>query len=108
MNLKAAGLQAEVIASVSNESMVVQDVLSEKIPTWRGALPRFWEAMLIGRLAPDQGAVHLPRCNRRAGRVSSARTMYSFAMERNTMARFSATLEESARLGIKHGLHSVN
>jgi ATP-binding cassette subfamily B (MDR/TAP) protein 1 len=40
--------------------------------------------------------------------VSSARTMYSFAMERNTMARFLATLEESARLGIKHGLHSVN
>jgi ATP-binding cassette subfamily B (MDR/TAP) protein 1 len=30
--------------------------------------------------------------------------VYSFAAERNTMARFSAALEESARLGIKQGL----
>ncbi|KAL6634546.1 hypothetical protein ACP70R_027217 [Stipagrostis hirtigluma subsp. patula] len=36
--------------------------------------------------------------------VSSARTVYAFAAERSTVARFSAALEESARLGIKQGL----
>jgi ATP-binding cassette subfamily B (MDR/TAP) protein 1 len=36
--------------------------------------------------------------------VSSVRTVYSFAAERDTLARFSAALEESARLGIKQGL----
>uniref|UniRef100_A0ACD6A4J6 Uncharacterized protein n=1 Tax=Avena sativa TaxID=4498 RepID=A0ACD6A4J6_AVESA len=36
--------------------------------------------------------------------VSSARTVYSCAAEQDTMTRFTAALEESARLGIKQGL----
>ncbi|KAL6650704.1 hypothetical protein ACP70R_009629 [Stipagrostis hirtigluma subsp. patula] len=36
--------------------------------------------------------------------VSSARTVYSFAAEGSTVARFSAALEESARLGVRQGL----
>ncbi|CAL4968869.1 unnamed protein product [Urochloa decumbens] len=46
---------------------------------------------------------------RRAGAVaeqavSSARTVYAFAAEASAVARFSAALEETARLGIKQGL----
>ena len=36
--------------------------------------------------------------------MSSVRTVYSFVAERSTMARFSAALEESTRLGIKQDL----
>ncbi|KAF8653194.1 hypothetical protein HU200_062644 [Digitaria exilis] len=36
--------------------------------------------------------------------VSSARTVYSFAAEASTVARFSAALEETVRLGLKQGL----
>jgi len=36
--------------------------------------------------------------------VSSVRTVYAFVAEKTTMARFSAALEESARLGLRQGL----
>ncbi|XP_066321782.1 putative multidrug resistance protein isoform X2 [Miscanthus floridulus] len=36
--------------------------------------------------------------------VSSVRTAYSFVAEASTMARFSAALQESARLGLRQGL----
>ncbi|KAL6888381.1 hypothetical protein ACP4OV_009407 [Aristida adscensionis] len=36
--------------------------------------------------------------------ISSVRTVYSFVAERSTMARFSAALDESTRLGLKQGL----
>nr|CAB3450016.1 unnamed protein product [Digitaria exilis] len=36
--------------------------------------------------------------------VSSARTVYSFAAETSTVARFSAVLEETVRLGLRQGL----
>jgi ATP-binding cassette subfamily B (MDR/TAP) protein 1 len=132
-----AGSTAEVIASVSNDSLVVQDVLSEKIPNvvrsaatflgsyavgfailWRLTLvalpaipllviPGFmYGRMLIGLARQIREQYARPGAIVEQA-VSSARTVYSFAAERNTMARFSAALEESARLGIKQGLHSV-
>uniref|UniRef100_A0ACD5XWR8 Uncharacterized protein n=1 Tax=Avena sativa TaxID=4498 RepID=A0ACD5XWR8_AVESA len=128
------GTTAEVIASVSTDSLVVQDVLSEKVPNfvmnaarflgsyavcfalvWRLALVALPSLILLvipgfmyGRIL-----IGLTRKIREhytcAGAiveqaVSSARTVYSCAAERDTMARFSAALEESARLGIKQGL----
>ncbi|KQJ93765.1 putative multidrug resistance protein [Brachypodium distachyon] len=128
------GSTAEVIASVSNDSLVVQDVLSEKVPNfvmnvamflgsyavgfallWRLTLvalpsillliiPGFmYGRILVGlaRRIREQYAVPGALAEQA---VSSARTVYSFAAERSTMARFSAALEESARLGVKQGL----
>jgi ATP-binding cassette subfamily B (MDR/TAP) protein 1 len=128
------GSTAEVIASVSNDSLVVQDVLSEKVPNfltnsatflssyavgfvllWRltlAALPSILLLIIPGFLY-GRTLIGLARRIRaqyaRPGAiveqaVSSVRTVYSFAVERHTMARFSAALEESARLGVKQGL----
>jgi ATP-binding cassette subfamily B (MDR/TAP) protein 1 len=128
------GSTAEVIASVSNDSLVVQDFLSEKVPNlvknaatflgsyavgfallWRLTLvvlpsilllviPGFmYGRLLIGLARQIREQYTLPAAIVEQA-VSSARTVYSFAAERDTMVRFSAALEESARLGIKQGL----
>ncbi|CAM0946790.1 unnamed protein product [Alopecurus aequalis] len=128
------GSTAEVIASVSSDSLLVQDVLSEKIPNlvmnaatflgsyavgfvllWRLTLVAVPSILLLvipgfmyGRVLISL-ARHIREQYARPGAiaeqaVSSARTVYSFSAERDTMARFSTALEESARLGIKQGL----
>ncbi|KAL6888379.1 hypothetical protein ACP4OV_009405 [Aristida adscensionis] len=128
------GSTSEVITSVSNDSLVVQDVLSEKVPNfimnismfvasyavafaliWRLALVALPSVLLL--IVPGflYGRVLIGLARRireqytRPGdiaqqAVSSVRTVYAFAAERSTMARFSAALEEAARLGIKQGL----
>ncbi|XP_047044346.1 putative multidrug resistance protein [Lolium rigidum] len=128
------GTTAEIIASVSGDSLVIQDVLSEKVPNfvmnaarflssyaicfaivWRLALVALPSLLLLvipgfmyGRIL-----IGLTRQIREhytctgaivEQAVSSARTVYSCAAERDTMARFSVAQEESARLGIKQGL----
>ncbi|KAL6659654.1 hypothetical protein ACP70R_002483 [Stipagrostis hirtigluma subsp. patula] len=129
-----AGSTSEVITAVSSDSLVLQDVLSEKVPNfvmyvslflgsyaiafallWRltlVALPALLLLVVPGFLY-GRVLVGLARRIReqytRPGAiaeqaVSSVRTVYSFAAERSTMARFSAALEESARLGIRQGL----
>uniref|UniRef100_A0ACD5V4V0 Uncharacterized protein n=1 Tax=Avena sativa TaxID=4498 RepID=A0ACD5V4V0_AVESA len=127
------GSTAEVIASVSNDSLVVQDVLSEKVPNfvmntsmflgayavgfallWRLTLVSLPSVLLLIIPGFTYGRILIGLARRireqysRPGAiaeqaVSSVRTVYSFAAERDTMARFSAALEESARLGIKQG-----
>ncbi|VAI45146.1 unnamed protein product [Triticum turgidum subsp. durum] len=128
------GSTAEVIASVSNDSLVVQDVLSEKVPnfvmnaamffgSYAVALALLWRLTLVALpsvlllIIPGfmYGRILIGLARRireqytRPGAVaeqaiSSVRTVYSFAAERTTMAHFSAALEESTRLGIKQGL----
>ncbi|KAK1600929.1 hypothetical protein QYE76_007980 [Lolium multiflorum] len=128
------GSTAEVIASVSNDSLVVQDVLSEKVPNfvmntamflgayavgfallWRLTLVSLPSILLLIIPGFTYGRILIGLARRireqysRPGAiaeqaVSSVRTVYSFAAERDTLARFSAALEESARLGIKQGL----
>ncbi|KAF7089356.1 hypothetical protein CFC21_092352 [Triticum aestivum] len=128
------GSTAEVIASVSNDSLVVQDVLSEKVPnfvmnaamffgSYAVALALLWRLTLVALpsvlllIIPGfmYGRILIGLARRireqytRPGAVaeqaiSSVRTVYSFAAERATMAQFSAALEESTRLGIKQGL----
>ncbi|CAO2037475.1 unnamed protein product [Urochloa humidicola] len=129
-----AGSTSEVITSVSADSLAVQDVLSEKLPNfimncsmflggyavgiallWRLALVMLPSVPLL--IVPDflygRVLIGLARKIReqyaRPGAiaeqaVSSVRTVYSFVAEATTMARFSATLEESTRLGIRRGL----
>uniref|UniRef100_A0ACD5V6F5 Uncharacterized protein n=1 Tax=Avena sativa TaxID=4498 RepID=A0ACD5V6F5_AVESA len=128
------GSTAEVIASVSIDSLVVLDVLSEKFPNfvmnsatflgsyavgfallWRLTLvalpsillliiPGFMYARILMGLARRISEQYARPGAIAEQAVSSVRTVYSFAMERHTMARFSAALEESARLGMKQGL----
>ena len=128
------GSTSEVITSVSNDSLVVQDVLSEKLPNFVMNCSTFLGGYAVGlALLRQLALVLLPtvlllvvpgflygrvliglarRIREQYTRpgavaeqaVSSVRTVYSFVAERSTMARFSAALEESMRLGIKQGL----
>jgi ATP-binding cassette subfamily B (MDR/TAP) protein 1 len=128
------GSTAEVITSVSNDSLVVQDVLSEQVPNfvmnaamfagsyavgfallWRLTLVALPSVVLLIIPGFMYGRILVGLARRireqytRPGAiaeqaVSSARTVYSFVAERTTMAQFSAALEESARLGLKQGL----
>ncbi|CAO2046140.1 unnamed protein product [Urochloa humidicola] len=129
-----AGSTSDVVTSVSSDSLVVQDALAEKLPNflmnaamflgcyalafaavWRLALLALPSVLLLvvpgivyGRILVGV-ARQIREQYARPGAiaeqaVSSARTVYAFAAERSTVARFSAALEESVRLGVKQGL----
>ncbi|CAN6273020.1 unnamed protein product [Urochloa humidicola] len=129
-----AGSTSDVVTSVSSDSLVVQDALAEKLPNflmnasmflgcyaiafaavWRLALVALPSVLLLvvpgivyGRILVGV-ARQIREQYARPGAiaeqaVSSARTVYAFAAERSTVARFSAVLEESVRLGMKQGL----
>ncbi|CAD6244185.1 unnamed protein product [Miscanthus lutarioriparius] len=128
------GSTSEVVTSVSNDSLVVQDALSDKVPNfamyvtmyagsyavgfallWRLTLVTLPSALLLiipgvsygraltglARRIREQYA--LPGAVAQQA-VSSVRTVYAFVAEKTTMARFSAALEESGRLGLRQGL----
>ncbi|KAK9271758.1 hypothetical protein L1049_002121 [Liquidambar formosana] len=125
---------AEVITSVSNDSLVIQDVLSEKVPNflmnaatfigayiaaflmlWRLAIVGFPFVVLlvIPGLMYGRTLMGLARKIReeynKAGTVaeqaiSSIRTVYSFVGENKTIAEFSAALQGSVKLGLRQGL----
>ncbi|XP_074557178.1 putative multidrug resistance protein [Curcuma longa] len=129
-----AGSGTEVITSVSSDSLVVQDVLSEKVPNfvmnastflgsyvvafvlmWRLALVALPAVVLliIPGLMYGRYLMGLARKIReeynKAGAVveqsvSSIRTVYSFVAEERTMANFSSALDHSVKLGLKQGL----
>ncbi|OAY83123.1 putative multidrug resistance protein, partial [Ananas comosus] len=129
-----AGSTTEVITSVSNDSLVIQDVLSEKVPNfimnaslfvgsytvglflmWRLALATLPMSLLliIPSLVYGRRLMGLARRIRveynKAGSiaeqaVSSVRTVYSFVAEGRTMAKFSAALDDSVKLGLQQGL----
>ncbi|RWW01757.1 hypothetical protein GW17_00035185 [Ensete ventricosum] len=129
-----AGSGTEVITSVSSDSLVVQDVLSEKVPNfimngatflgsyvvgffliWRLALVACPTVVLLiipglmyGRILMGLARKMREQYNK-AGTVveqsvSSIRTVYSFAAEDFTMAKFSAALDDSIKLGLRQGL----
>ncbi|MBA0675500.1 hypothetical protein Goari_017042, partial [Gossypium aridum] len=125
---------AEVITSVSNDSLVIQDVLGEKVPNflmnvaifvgcymvafimlWRLAIVGFPFAVLlvIPGLMYGRGLIGIARKIReeynKAGTIaeqaiSSIRTVYAFVGETKTIAEFSAALQGSVKLGLKQGL----
>ncbi|CAL5059836.1 unnamed protein product [Urochloa decumbens] len=129
-----AGTTSEAIASVSSDSLAVQDALAEKLPNfvmnsavfvggYAVGFALLWRLTLVGLPAVvllivpgflyGRALVGLARQIReqytRPGAIaeqamSSARTVYSFVAESRATAQFSAALEESARLGIKQGL----
>ncbi|XP_042496562.1 ABC transporter B family member 15-like [Macadamia integrifolia] len=125
---------AEVITSVSGDSLVIQDAISEKVPnflmnmsmfigSYLVALVLMWKLALVGFpfvvLLVIPGMIYgrtlmgLARKIReeytKAGTIveqaiSSIRTVYSFAGENKTMAEFSAALQGSIKFGLKQGL----
>nr|CAB3449152.1 unnamed protein product [Digitaria exilis] len=134
LNAGGGSTTSEVVTGVSNDSLAVQDALSEKVPNfvmnitmfvgsyaigfvllWRLALvalpsmlllvvPGFlYGRILIGLARQVRDQYTRPGAIAEQA-VSSVRTVYSFVAEQTTMAKFSAALEESTRLGIKQGL----
>jgi len=128
------GSTSEVVTAVSGDTLVVQDALSEKVPnfvmnvtmfvaSYAVAFALLWRLTLVSLpsvlllIVPGflYGRVQAGLARRmreqyaRPGAIaeqamSSVRTVYSFAAERATVARFSAALEESVRLGLRQGL----
>ncbi|AES74626.1 putative xenobiotic-transporting ATPase [Medicago truncatula] len=125
---------SEVITSVSNDSLVIQDVLSEKVPnllmnasmfigSYIVAFTLLWRLAIVGfpfivllvipgfmyRRTSMGLARKISEEYNRAGTIaeqaiSSIRTVYSFTGENKTIAAFSNALEGSVKLGLKQGL----
>uniref|UniRef100_F6HV62 ABC transporter B family member 15 n=1 Tax=Vitis vinifera TaxID=29760 RepID=F6HV62_VITVI len=125
---------AEVITSVSNDSLVIQDVLSEKVPnflmnaatflgSYIAAFAMLWRLAIVGfpfvvvlvipGLMYGRTLMGLARTIReeynKAGTIaeqaiSSIRTVYSFVGESKTRSDFSAALQGSVKLGLRQGL----
>ncbi|KAL3723209.1 hypothetical protein ACJRO7_035396 [Eucalyptus globulus] len=125
---------SEVVTSVSSDSLVIQDVLSEKVPNflvnaslfvgsyivaflmlWRLAIVGFPFALLliIPGMICGRTLIIIARKKReeynKAGTiaeqaVSSIRTVYAFVGESKTLSEFSKALEGSVKLGLRQGL----
>ncbi|KAF8783917.1 hypothetical protein HU200_000367 [Digitaria exilis] len=133
-DLNSGGSPSDVVTSVTNDSLLIQDVLSEKLPNLITNATAFVSGYavafaLLPRLAlvalPSilflvvpgvlYGRVHLGLARRVRDQytrpaaiaeqaLSSVRTVHSFVAERTTAARYSTAMEESVRLGLKQGL----
>ncbi|KAF7819649.1 ABC transporter B family member 15-like [Senna tora] len=125
---------SEVITSVSNDSLVIQDALSEKVPnflmnvfmfigSYIAAFAMLWRLAIVGfpfvvllvipGLIYGRTLMGLAKKIReeynQAGTIaeqaiSSIRTVYSFVGEGKTIAAFSDALQGSVKLGLKQGL----
>ncbi|PON59406.1 ABC transporter [Parasponia andersonii] len=125
---------SEVITSVSNDSLVIQDVLSEKLPnflmnfamfagSYIAAFIMLWRLAIVGfpfvvllvipGLMYGRTLMGLARKIREeynmAGTIaeqalSSIRTVYAFVGESKTITEFSAALQGSVKLGLRQGL----
>jgi len=125
---------AEVITSVSSDSLVIQDAISEKVPVflmnlftfigsyivafailWRLAMVAFPFVifLVIPGLMYGRALMGIARKMRveynKAGTVaeqalSSIRTVYSFVGESKTMSNYSTALEGTVNLGLRQGL----
>ncbi|KAI5430327.1 ABC transporter B member 15 [Lathyrus oleraceus] len=125
---------SEIITSVSNDTLLIQDILSEKVPNflmniswfiasymmpfiilWRMAIVAlpFCIILVIPGFIYGKTLMSLSRNIReeynQAGTVaeqalSSIRTVYSFVGEQKSMNAFSKALEGTVELGLKQGL----
>ncbi|XP_039141973.1 putative multidrug resistance protein [Dioscorea cayenensis subsp. rotundata] len=125
---------SEVITSVSSDSLIIQDVISEKVPNfimcctifvgsyivafiimWRLALVAFPTVLLliIPGILYGKTLMNLARKIKEESdkttcvieqAISSIRTVYSFVGESKTMADFSVTLNSCVKLGLRQGL----
>ncbi|KAE9466508.1 hypothetical protein C3L33_01566, partial [Rhododendron williamsianum] len=125
---------AEVITSVSSDSLVIQDVISEKVPVflmnlstfiwgyvvaffilWRLAIVVFPFVVLlvIPGLMYGSALMRIARKMRveynkaetvAEQAISSIRTVYAFVGESKTIANYSAALQGTVKLGLRQGL----
>ncbi|KAK6155143.1 hypothetical protein DH2020_009391 [Rehmannia glutinosa] len=125
---------AEVIESVSSDSLVIQDAISEKVPVFVMNLSHFigsyvvafmlsWRLAIVGfpfivflvvpGLMYGRSLMSIARKIKdeynKAGviveqAISSVRTVYSFVGESKTIAAYSVALEETLKLGMRQGL----
>lgn len=125
---------AEVISSVSSDSLVIQDVISEKVPvfvmnvatffgSYLAALLMLWRLAILGLpfvvllvipgLIYGRALMGIARKMKdeynKAGKIaeqaiSSIRTVYSFVGETKTIADYSAALQGTVDLGLRQGL----
>ncbi|CAG7872591.1 hypothetical protein BRARA_F03156 [Brassica rapa] len=125
---------SDVITSVSSDSFVIQDVLSEKLPNFLMSASMFvgsyivgfillWRLAIVGLpfivllvipgLMYGRALISISSKIREeyneAGfvaeqAISSVRTVYAFSGERKTISKFSAALQGSVKLGIRQGL----
>ncbi|KAG5381686.1 hypothetical protein IGI04_033156 [Brassica rapa subsp. trilocularis] len=125
---------SDVITSVSSDSLVIQDVLSEKLPNflmnasafvasyilsfimlWRLTIVGFpfVVLLLIPGLMYGRALTSISRKIREeyneAGSIaeqaiSLVRTVYAFGSERKLIAKFSVALQGSVKLGLRQGL----
>ncbi|CAN1153266.1 ABC transporter B family member 15 [Linum perenne] len=124
----------EIITTVSNDCLVIQDALSEKFPFFLMNLAMFlgcyvvgfilqWRLTIVGLpfvillvvpgilygrtlmvLARQIGEEYNKAGNIAEQAISSIRTVYAFVGETKTYAAYSATLDLSVILGLKQGL----
>ncbi|XP_010502833.1 PREDICTED: ABC transporter B family member 22-like [Camelina sativa] len=125
---------SDVITSVSSDTLLIQDVLSEKLPNflmnasafvasyivsfimlWRLTIVcfPFFILLLIPGLMCGRALISISRKIREeytdAGSIaeqaiSLVRTVYAFGSERKMVAKFSAALQGSVNLGLRQGL----
>ncbi|KAJ1420432.1 P-loop containing nucleoside triphosphate hydrolase [Sesbania bispinosa] len=125
---------SEIITSVSNDSLIIQDVLSEKVPNFLMNLSLFigsyiaafaflWRLAIVGFpflvLLVIPGFIYgktlmglaskIREEYNQAGTIaeqtiSSIRTVYSFVGESKSMIAFSDALQGTVKLGLKQGL----
>ncbi|PIN03048.1 Multidrug/pheromone exporter, ABC superfamily [Handroanthus impetiginosus] len=125
---------AEVIASVSSDSLVIQDAISEKVPVFVMNLSTFlgsyvvafimlWRLAIVGfpfvvflvipGLMYGRALMSIARKIRdEYGKasviveqaISSVQTVYSFVGESKTIAAYSAALQGTVKLGLRQGL----
>ncbi|EOY03302.1 Uncharacterized protein TCM_018166 [Theobroma cacao] len=125
---------AEVVTSVSNDSLIIQEVISEKVPNliargvtsvgtyiaaflilWRLALVVFPFVLLLVIPALIYGKILLNLARKirveynkastvEEQAISSMRTVYAFVGESKTTTEFSAALQGSVKLGLRQGL----
>ncbi|KAK9038350.1 hypothetical protein V6N11_023225 [Hibiscus sabdariffa] len=125
---------AEVVSIVSNDSLIIQDVISEKVPSlitagaafigssiisflilWRLALVIFpfiillvVPSLIYGRILLSLARkirVEYNKANAIAEQaISSIRTVYAFVGENKTGTEYSAALQGSLKLGLRQGL----
>uniref|UniRef100_A0A803MJG3 Uncharacterized protein n=1 Tax=Chenopodium quinoa TaxID=63459 RepID=A0A803MJG3_CHEQI len=97
---------SEVIVSVTNDSLIIQDVISEKVPNFVRNTSLFISSYVVAfsllwrKLTLEY--------NKAAGiaeqAISSIRTVYAFVGEHKTLSNFSTALEGSVKLGLRQGL----
>ncbi|KAL3723208.1 hypothetical protein ACJRO7_035395 [Eucalyptus globulus] len=125
---------SDIVTSVSSDSLVIQDVLSEKVPnflvnislfvgSYIAAFVMLWRLAIVGfpfvtfliipGMIYGRTLITIARKIReeysKAGTiaeqaVSSIRTVYAFIGEGKTLSEFSKALEGSVKLGLRQGL----